>query len=179
MPWPLTQRSTWFLSRFIGTFTVNAELSTNEQDGLQTTLERRFAIYSARDNEELVHVSDAPGSMFCRSVSQRQWRSRATHHSGCFTNTSLLSSHKIKTGTRAQRSGITSLGPVSLSTGVRTGASLSAESCPSPASTRRPGVKHLVRGEVPYSCVQYSKWCLKVPRRDFPGGPVARTACSQ
>uniref|UniRef100_A0A4W2BTV8 p125 n=1 Tax=Bos indicus x Bos taurus TaxID=30522 RepID=A0A4W2BTV8_BOBOX len=40
---------------FIGTFTVNAELSTNEQDGLQTTLERRFAIYSARDDEELVH----------------------------------------------------------------------------------------------------------------------------
>lgn len=50
------------LSRFIGTFTVNADLSTNEQDGLQTTLERRFAIYSAKDNEELVHVSDAPGS---------------------------------------------------------------------------------------------------------------------
>lgn len=62
MPWPLTQRSTWFLSRFIGTFTVNAELSTNEQDGLQTTLERRFAIYSARNDEELVHVSGAPGS---------------------------------------------------------------------------------------------------------------------
>uniref|UniRef100_A0A4W2H7B5 p125 n=1 Tax=Bos indicus x Bos taurus TaxID=30522 RepID=A0A4W2H7B5_BOBOX len=41
---------------FIGTFTVNAELSTNEQDGLQTTLERRFAIYSARDDEELVHI---------------------------------------------------------------------------------------------------------------------------
>eukprot|EP00069_Balaena_mysticetus_P008426 bmy_19601T0 len=41
---------------FIGTFTVNADLSTNEQDGLQTTLERRFAIYSARDNEELVHI---------------------------------------------------------------------------------------------------------------------------
>lgn len=41
---------------------MNAELSTNEQDGLQTTLERRFAIYSARDDEELVHVSGAPGS---------------------------------------------------------------------------------------------------------------------
>uniref|UniRef100_A0A8D1JSK1 p125 n=1 Tax=Sus scrofa TaxID=9823 RepID=A0A8D1JSK1_PIG len=41
---------------FIGTFTVNADLSTNEQDGLQTTLERRFAIYSARDDEELVHI---------------------------------------------------------------------------------------------------------------------------
>lgn len=41
---------------FIGTFTVNAELSTNEQDGLQTTLERRFAIYSVQDDEELVHI---------------------------------------------------------------------------------------------------------------------------
>ncbi|XP_058931131.1 DNA repair protein complementing XP-C cells isoform X2 [Kogia breviceps] len=41
---------------FIGTFTVNADLSTNEQDGLQTTLERRFAVYSARDSEELVHI---------------------------------------------------------------------------------------------------------------------------
>ncbi|XP_075406198.1 DNA repair protein complementing XP-C cells [Tenrec ecaudatus] len=41
---------------FIGTFTVNAALTTNEQDGLQTALERRFAIYSARDDEELVHI---------------------------------------------------------------------------------------------------------------------------
>ncbi|XP_015441295.1 DNA repair protein complementing XP-C cells isoform X3 [Pteropus alecto] len=41
---------------FIGTFTVNTDLSTNEQDDLQTTLERRFAIYSARDDEELVHI---------------------------------------------------------------------------------------------------------------------------
>ncbi|XP_032178132.1 DNA repair protein complementing XP-C cells isoform X3 [Mustela erminea] len=41
---------------FVGTFTVNADLSTNERDDLQTTLERRFAIYSARDDEELVHI---------------------------------------------------------------------------------------------------------------------------
>ncbi|XP_004692408.1 PREDICTED: DNA repair protein complementing XP-C cells [Condylura cristata] len=41
---------------FIGTFTVNADLSTNEQDRLQTTLERRIAIYSARNDEELVHI---------------------------------------------------------------------------------------------------------------------------
>ncbi|XP_008068793.1 DNA repair protein complementing XP-C cells [Carlito syrichta] len=51
---------TYYLSNlvkwFIGTFTVNADLSVNEQDGLQTTLERRFAIYSARDDEELVHI---------------------------------------------------------------------------------------------------------------------------
>ncbi|XP_040851203.1 DNA repair protein complementing XP-C cells isoform X4 [Ochotona curzoniae] len=41
---------------FVGTFTVNTELSASEHDGLQTTLERRFAIYSARDDEELVHI---------------------------------------------------------------------------------------------------------------------------
>ncbi|CAK6435595.1 unnamed protein product [Pipistrellus nathusii] len=41
---------------FIGTFTVNSDLSISEQDSLQTTLERRFAIYSARDDEELVHM---------------------------------------------------------------------------------------------------------------------------
>ncbi|XP_023562136.1 DNA repair protein complementing XP-C cells isoform X2 [Octodon degus] len=41
---------------FIGTFTVNADLSVPEQGSLQTTLERRFAIYSARDEEELVHM---------------------------------------------------------------------------------------------------------------------------
>ncbi|XP_054451744.1 DNA repair protein complementing XP-C cells isoform X2 [Pteronotus mesoamericanus] len=41
---------------FIGTFTVNSELSISEQDNLRTTLERRFAIYSARDDEELVHI---------------------------------------------------------------------------------------------------------------------------
>lgn len=41
---------------FTGTFTVNSELSVSEQDNLQTTLERRFAIYSARDDEELVHI---------------------------------------------------------------------------------------------------------------------------
>lgn len=45
------------LPRFIGTFTVNADLSASEQDSLQTTLERRIAIYSARDEEELVYVS--------------------------------------------------------------------------------------------------------------------------
>ncbi|XP_032005678.1 DNA repair protein complementing XP-C cells isoform X1 [Hylobates moloch] len=51
---------TYYLSNlvkwFIGTFIVNAELSASEQDNLQTTLERRFAIYSARDDEELVHI---------------------------------------------------------------------------------------------------------------------------
>ncbi|XP_032314618.1 DNA repair protein complementing XP-C cells isoform X2 [Camelus ferus] len=41
---------------FIGTFTINEDLSTNEQDDLQTTLERRFAIYSAKNAEELVHI---------------------------------------------------------------------------------------------------------------------------
>ncbi|XP_043831988.1 DNA repair protein complementing XP-C cells [Dromiciops gliroides] len=41
---------------FIATFTVNAELSTDEQDSLCSTLGRRFAVYSARDDEELVHI---------------------------------------------------------------------------------------------------------------------------
>ncbi|KFQ37793.1 DNA repair protein complementing XP-C cells, partial [Mesitornis unicolor] len=41
---------------FVGTFTVNAELSTEKGEPLQSTLERRFAIYAARDGEELVHI---------------------------------------------------------------------------------------------------------------------------
>ncbi|XP_021045698.1 DNA repair protein complementing XP-C cells [Mus pahari] len=57
---PLQDRDVSYLSNlvkwFIGTFTVNADLSASEQDSLQTTLERRIAIYSARDNEELVHI---------------------------------------------------------------------------------------------------------------------------
>ncbi|XP_036036301.1 DNA repair protein complementing XP-C cells isoform X2 [Onychomys torridus] len=57
---PLQNRDICFLSNlvkwFIGTFTVNADLSASEQDSLQTTLERRIAIYSARDDEELVHI---------------------------------------------------------------------------------------------------------------------------
>lgn len=43
---------------------MNTDLSTNEQDDLQTTLQRRFAIYSARDDEELVHVSDSSWQHF-------------------------------------------------------------------------------------------------------------------
>ncbi|KAM6300801.1 DNA repair protein complementing XP-C cells [Aegotheles albertisi] len=41
---------------FVGTFTVNGELSTEKGELLQSTLERRFAIYAARDEEELVHI---------------------------------------------------------------------------------------------------------------------------
>ncbi|KAM8799761.1 DNA repair protein complementing XP-C cells isoform 4-T4 [Eudromia elegans] len=41
---------------FVGTFTVNDELSFEKGEPLQATLERRFAIYAARDNEELVHI---------------------------------------------------------------------------------------------------------------------------
>ncbi|XP_060095641.1 DNA repair protein complementing XP-C cells isoform X2 [Heteronotia binoei] len=40
---------------FVATFTVNSELSANEESW-QSTLERRFAIYAARDDEELVHI---------------------------------------------------------------------------------------------------------------------------
>ncbi|XP_049622464.1 DNA repair protein complementing XP-C cells [Suncus etruscus] len=50
----------YFLSNlvkwFIGTFTLNSDLFTDEHHSLQTTLERRFAIYSARTEEELVHI---------------------------------------------------------------------------------------------------------------------------
>ncbi|PKU39541.1 hypothetical protein llap_10153 [Limosa lapponica baueri] len=41
---------------FVGTFTVNEEISTEKGEPLQSTLERRFAIYAARDDEELVHI---------------------------------------------------------------------------------------------------------------------------
>ncbi|XP_025948875.2 DNA repair protein complementing XP-C cells isoform X1 [Dromaius novaehollandiae] len=41
---------------FVGTFTVNDELSIDKGEPLQSTLERRFAIYAARDDEELVHI---------------------------------------------------------------------------------------------------------------------------
>ncbi|XP_074458988.1 DNA repair protein complementing XP-C cells [Larus michahellis] len=41
---------------FVGTFTINDELSTEKGESLQSTLERRFAIYAARDDEELVHI---------------------------------------------------------------------------------------------------------------------------
>ncbi|KAF7249727.1 DNA repair protein complementing XP-C cells [Varanus komodoensis] len=40
---------------FGATFTINAELSDSEESW-QATLERRFAVYAARDEEELVHV---------------------------------------------------------------------------------------------------------------------------
>ncbi|KAL8212610.1 UNVERIFIED_CONTAM: hypothetical protein K2H54_053132, partial [Gekko kuhli] len=40
---------------FVATFTVNSELSDNEESW-QSTLERRFAVYAARDDEELVHI---------------------------------------------------------------------------------------------------------------------------
>ncbi|XP_075288433.1 DNA repair protein complementing XP-C cells isoform X2 [Opisthocomus hoazin] len=41
---------------FVGTFTVNDKLSTEKGEALQSALERRFAIYAARDDEELVHI---------------------------------------------------------------------------------------------------------------------------
>ncbi|KAM7169782.1 DNA repair protein complementing XP-C cells isoform 1-T1 [Macrochelys suwanniensis] len=41
---------------FVATFTINAELSVDDRESLQSTLERRFAIYAARDDEELVHI---------------------------------------------------------------------------------------------------------------------------
>ncbi|XP_053151985.1 DNA repair protein complementing XP-C cells isoform X3 [Hemicordylus capensis] len=40
---------------FVATFTVNSELSDNEETW-QSTLGRRFALYAARNDEELVHI---------------------------------------------------------------------------------------------------------------------------
>uniref|UniRef100_A0ABM5FJM0 DNA repair protein complementing XP-C cells isoform X1 n=1 Tax=Pogona vitticeps TaxID=103695 RepID=A0ABM5FJM0_9SAUR len=40
---------------FVATFTVNDQLSKNNE-GWQATLERHFAVYAARDEEELVHM---------------------------------------------------------------------------------------------------------------------------
>ncbi|CAM4586443.1 DNA repair protein complementing XP-C cells isoform X1 [Caretta caretta] len=40
---------------FVATFTINTELSV-DRESLQSTLERRFAIYAARDDEELIHI---------------------------------------------------------------------------------------------------------------------------
>uniref|UniRef100_A0A8C3VAV3 XPC complex subunit, DNA damage recognition and repair factor n=1 Tax=Catharus ustulatus TaxID=91951 RepID=A0A8C3VAV3_CATUS len=57
---PAGQRGLVYLSNlvkwFVGTFTVNDELSTEKGEPLQSTLERRFAIYAAQDDEELVHI---------------------------------------------------------------------------------------------------------------------------
>nr|XP_033781830.1 DNA repair protein complementing XP-C cells isoform X2 [Geotrypetes seraphini] len=44
------------LKWFIATFTLNANLSTEENESLQSTLERRFGIYSMRDEGEMVHM---------------------------------------------------------------------------------------------------------------------------
>ncbi|XP_067400430.1 DNA repair protein complementing XP-C cells isoform X1 [Emydura macquarii macquarii] len=41
---------------FVATFTINTELSVDDRESLQSTLERRFAIYAARDDKELVHI---------------------------------------------------------------------------------------------------------------------------
>ncbi|EHA98684.1 DNA repair protein complementing XP-C cells [Heterocephalus glaber] len=60
------------LKWFIGTFTVNADLSAPDQSSLQTTLERRFAIYSARDEEELVHPLPLKSSMVKTSKGTRE-----------------------------------------------------------------------------------------------------------
>ncbi|EMP35597.1 DNA repair protein complementing XP-C cells [Chelonia mydas] len=51
---------------FVATFTINTELSV-DREGLQSTLERRFAIYAARDDEELVH-----GKSSCKKHSAKK-----------------------------------------------------------------------------------------------------------
>ncbi|XP_073207410.1 DNA repair protein complementing XP-C cells isoform X2 [Lepidochelys kempii] len=51
---------------FVATFTINAELSV-DRESLQSTLERRFAIYAARDDEELIH-----GKSSCKKHSAKK-----------------------------------------------------------------------------------------------------------
>uniref|UniRef100_A0A8D0HIA0 p125 n=1 Tax=Sphenodon punctatus TaxID=8508 RepID=A0A8D0HIA0_SPHPU len=41
---------------FVATFTINGELSVEDGESLQSTLERRFDVYAARDDKELVHI---------------------------------------------------------------------------------------------------------------------------
>ncbi|KAJ7406888.1 DNA repair protein complementing XP-C cells [Willisornis vidua] len=63
---------------FVGTFTVNDELSTEKGEPLQSTLERRFAIYAARDDEELVHGSSSSKRPSLSSTSEKQESSART-----------------------------------------------------------------------------------------------------
>ncbi|XP_077678762.1 DNA repair protein complementing XP-C cells isoform X3 [Eretmochelys imbricata] len=51
---------------FVATFTINTELSV-DRESLQSTLERRFAIYAARDDEELIH-----GKSSCKKHSAKK-----------------------------------------------------------------------------------------------------------
>ncbi|XP_040214814.1 DNA repair protein complementing XP-C cells isoform X1 [Rana temporaria] len=48
----LTNLVKWFAS----TFTLNPEMSLDEQESLSGTLERRFGVYGVRDAEEMVHL---------------------------------------------------------------------------------------------------------------------------
>ncbi|XP_018422741.1 PREDICTED: DNA repair protein complementing XP-C cells [Nanorana parkeri] len=48
----LTALVKWFVS----TFTLNPEMSLDEQEPLSGTLERRFGVYGVRDGEEMVHL---------------------------------------------------------------------------------------------------------------------------
>ncbi|KAM6256596.1 DNA repair protein complementing XP-C cells isoform 1-T1 [Porphyrio hochstetteri] len=63
---------------FVGTFTVNDELSTEKGESLQSTLERRFAIYAARDDEELVHGKSSSKRQSVSSISEGQESSATT-----------------------------------------------------------------------------------------------------
>ncbi|XP_076202538.1 DNA repair protein complementing XP-C cells isoform X2 [Aptenodytes patagonicus] len=63
---------------FVGTFTVNDELSTEKGEPLQSTLERRFAIYAARDDEELVHGKSSSKRQSLSTTSEGQESSATT-----------------------------------------------------------------------------------------------------
>ncbi|RMB98901.1 hypothetical protein DUI87_24445 [Hirundo rustica rustica] len=63
---------------FVGTFTVNDELSTEKGEPLQSALEKRFAIYAAQDDEELVHGKSSSKRLSHSSTSEGQESSAAT-----------------------------------------------------------------------------------------------------
>ncbi|XP_008103517.1 DNA repair protein complementing XP-C cells isoform X2 [Anolis carolinensis] len=77
---------------FVATFTVNSDLSDNEE-GWQATLERRFAIYAARDEEELVHRNSSSKKCASAAVSTK---SRGSAKKPKIAAPKCTGSHKTK-----------------------------------------------------------------------------------
>uniref|UniRef100_A0A8C4XPW1 p125 n=1 Tax=Falco tinnunculus TaxID=100819 RepID=A0A8C4XPW1_FALTI len=92
---------------FVGTFTVNDELSTGKGEPLQSTLERRFAIYAARDDEELVHIFLIilrALQLLCRLVlSFQPVPLKETRAKGKSSSKSQIRKSKLTTGSQEQK----------------------------------------------------------------------------
>lgn len=93
-------------------------------------------------------------------------------HSGCFTYTSLLSSQRIRTGTGAQKRNHF-LRAIQSKHWSQDWDHLRAKSCPSPVYSAPWSSSALRFWSGALSCL-VQKGCLKVPRRDFPGGQWLR-----